>query len=192
MSAFARNLQSGKAGESAIAEWLKGRGWNVMPVYEKIIDEGKGPQVFSADRELVAPDLFVFNGQKCLWVEAKHKTGFTWHRLTKKWETGIDRRHYLDYLEVRKRSGIPLYLMFLHKGGQAKDSPPSPAGLFSAEILHLSENINHTDYRWGRSGMVYWAIETLNMTNISPIPAPPQSRRFAFPPCPQPRQRCLA
>ena len=161
MSTFEKMLESGKAGETVIADWLKARGWSVLPVYEKIIDEGKGPQIFSADGELVAPDLLAFNAHKFLWVEAKHKTGFSWHRMSNRWVTGIDKRHFNDYLKVKKKSNIPLWLMFLHDGGTAKDSPESPAGLFTGEISDLNKNINHCSDRWGSSGMVYWAIETL-------------------------------
>ncbi len=42
---FRRNLAYGKTAESAITLWFRRRGWAVMPVYEKLIDEGKGPQV---------------------------------------------------------------------------------------------------------------------------------------------------
>jgi hypothetical protein len=52
--------------------------------------------------------------------------------------------------------------MFLHDGGQAKDSPSeSPRGLFGNNINYLREHVNHTHQNWGRHGMVYWAIESL-------------------------------
>ena len=162
MTAFTRQLHYGVSAESAISRWLQGRGWSVMPVYEKLIDEGKGPQIFQASGPLIAPDLFVFNGQRAMWVEAKHKNAFTWHRITERWATGIDRRHYHDYLQVANSSPWPLWLLFLHDGGQAKDSPPaSPAGLFGNEIAILERCINHQSDNWGRSGMVYWAYESL-------------------------------
>jgi hypothetical protein len=133
-----------------------------MPVYEKLTDFGKGPQIFMAEGPLIAPDLFVFNGLKAMWVEAKHKTAFTWHRITECWTTGIDRRHYHDYLRVAATSPWPLWLLFLHEGGQAKDSPPdSPAGLFGDEIAALAQCVHHESDKWGTSGMVYWAYESL-------------------------------
>ena len=54
-----------------------------------------------------------------------------------------------------------LWLMFLHKGGVAKDSPLSPSGLYGGEILYLKNHICHESDKWGKSGMVYWNINTL-------------------------------
>lgn len=161
---FQSSLDYGKAGESAIASWLRRRGFCVLPVYEKIIHEGKGPQLYMVDGELIAPDLLVFTGTKTMWIEAKHKTAFTWHRLTGQWVTGIDLRHYADYCRVAQETPWPVWLLFLHDGGQAKDSPPnSPAGLFGHNLRYLQENEHHRHDNWGRSGMVYWAHDKLRL-----------------------------
>lgn len=155
---FQSNLAVGKADESAIARWLLSRGFSVLPVYEKIIDEGKGPQLFTGGGSLIAPDLLAIKAEKTLWIEAKHKTAFTWHRMTGRWTTGIDLRHYRDYLRVAYVTTWPVWLLFLHDGGQAKDSPPnSPSGLFGNDLLVLAKNENHRSLRYGHSGMVYWA-----------------------------------
>jgi hypothetical protein len=153
---FKKQYEEGKAGESAIAKWLMRRGCSVLPVYEKIIKEGKGPQVFQLNRSLIAPDMLVFGVNGLTWIEAKHKTAFTWWRKGRVFETGIDRRHWWDYLAVRKSIKLPIWLLFLHRGGEAKDSPPSPSGLYGNEILILRDKISHEDKRWGHDGMVYW------------------------------------
>lgn len=137
-----------------------------MPVYEKLIDEGKGPQVLLPKRELIAPDLLVFRGQRgseqAYWIEAKHKTAFSWHRLTGRWVTGIDLRHYEDYCCIDDMTPWPVWLLFLHQGGQAKDSPPnSPSGLHGNRLSVLRGCENHRHDNWGRTGMVYWALESL-------------------------------
>jgi hypothetical protein len=155
-------LSYGEIGESLIANWLKHKGFDVLPVYEKIIDTGKGPQLFTAYGNFVAPDLLVFNHQKVLWIEAKHKTAFTWHRITSTWVTGIDLHHYHDYWVVYKRSPWPVFLLFLHEGGQAKDSPPdSPAGLFGERLEYLRQHEHHRHGNWGKTGMVYWSVDVL-------------------------------
>lgn len=159
---FSDALAMGQAGESTIAQWLQTRGYTVLPVYEKIMDTGKGPQLYTPTAQIIAPDLFVFRGATALWVEAKHKTAFSWHRLTQRWVTGIDLRHYQDYLRVDAETPWPVWLLFLHEGGQAKDSPPdSPCGLFGERLAYLREHENHRHANWGRSGMVYWARDTL-------------------------------
>jgi len=100
-----------------------------------------------------------------LWIEAKHKTAFTWHRISKKWVTGIDLNHYRHYQRVATSlSGWPVYLMFLHKTGIAKDTPVgliSPSGLFGEELNFLSQHENHRHQNWGKHGMVYWSSEIL-------------------------------
>lgn len=159
---FEEQLKIGAIGEGLIAGWLRSRGHHVMPVYEKEIASGKGPRLFSPDRQLIAPDMLTFKATDIRWIEAKHKTAFSWHRNTKRWVTGIDRRHYLDYLQVGSTTPFPVWLLFLHRGGQAKDSPAdSPAGLFGNRLAFLCTHVNHTHDHWGTSGMVYWAIDSL-------------------------------
>lgn len=162
MNNFAESLKHGQAGESAIAAWLYARGYYVLPVYEKILDTEKGPQLFTPERSLIAPDLLTYNrAGEVRWIEAKHKSAFTWHRLTQKFVTGIDLRHYADYLAVDDESPWPVWLLFLHEGGQAKDSPPSPDGLFGNPLSLLRECESHRHENWGKTGMVYWAIDSL-------------------------------
>lgn len=157
---FQTDLNTGLAGESEIAKWLRGKGGSVLPVYEKIIDTGKGPQLFSYSNEnLVAPDMIVFTRQRVMWVEAKTKTGFTWYFKGRRWTTGIDERHFLDYVKVRQRTRIPLWVMFLQKGEPTKDAPldmPNPSGLFGAEVCALEDRIDHKSQKWA-NGMIYWA-----------------------------------
>lgn len=164
MNDFQINLIMGQAGESSIARWLRARGCTVLPVYEKIIDNGKGPHLFLPGRTLVAPDLFVFKGSDAFWMEAKHKTAFSWYRIGARWVTGIDIRHYLQYLEVDRCTPWPVWLLFLHQGGQAKDSPAdSPSGLFGNTLEFLADNESHRSDKWGKSGMVYWAYSDLKL-----------------------------
>ena len=91
---FESNLRYGQAGK-VIALW-PGRGYTVMPVYEKIIDTGRGATVHPANEG--APDIPAYRGEDALWIEAKHKTAFSWHHITGRWTTGIDLRHYRDVL----------------------------------------------------------------------------------------------
>ena len=164
MPTFESKLQVGRAGESLVAAWLRSRGNTILPVYEKIIEDGKGPQLFLPDKLLIAPDFFVFNHDRAMWIEAKTKTAFTKYRKTGKWVTGIDLRHYEHYLEVDKVTPWNVWLLFLQLGGQAKDSPPnSPAGLFGNPLEYLSRHESHRHSNGGPSGMVYWAMEDLTL-----------------------------
>lgn len=167
---FKQSLNYGLAGETLIARWFQRRGWTVLPVYEKVMDTGKGPTLFLPDRKLIAPDMFVFNSQKAWWIEAKHKTGFSWNRTSQRWVTGIDLNHYMDYLLVEDLTPWPVWLLFLQRGGQAKDSPISPSGLFGNALDYLRNHESHRSQKYGSYGMVYWSIDVLKkMSDIKDI-----------------------
>ena len=161
MASFQQSLSTGKAGESLISSWLRHRGFNVLPVYEIENNQFKGPAIYASDgKEIIAPDLLAI-GEKVIWVEAKHKTAFTWHRISSQFVTGIDIRLYEHYIKANSIVKWPIWLLFLHKGGQAKDSPVSPSGLFGNDLEYLSKNENHRHKNHGKSGMVYWSISCL-------------------------------
>lgn len=111
MPQFAENLEFGQTGESVIARWLRSRGSSVLPAYEKELDTGKGPRLFTPIEQVVTPDLFVFPAME--FIEAKHKTVFSWYRKTQKWCTGIDRHHYREYKKTQKVTGRKVWLFFL-------------------------------------------------------------------------------
>lgn len=163
---FAGNLVVGQLGESEIARWMISRGNLVLPVYEKQIDTGKGPRFFTPMGQMVAPDMFIMNAK--VWVEAKHKTHFTWHRKTQEWVTGIDLHHYAEYQRVAEITGHPVWLIFLHKDCQPSDDDlghgcPSrcPSGLFCGGLDFLRMHESHQHANWGRHGMVYWRVGVL-------------------------------
>ncbi len=161
---FNRRLTEGKLGESRIAAWLKSGGFSVLPVYEIEQQTGKGPRLFMPKKQIIAPDMFVFQtteaGLEAYWIEANHKEAFTWYRQKGQFETGIDLRHYHDYCLIDATTPWPVWLLFLHRGGQAKDSPPSPSGLYGNLLSYLRLHESHQSDRWA-DGMVYWAITDL-------------------------------
>ena len=159
-ASFSQSLATGKLGESSIAKWLLSRGHCVLPAYEIEGGQYKGPQLYTERSPLIAPDLLCL-GKKLCWVEAKHKDAFTFHRISGRFVTGLDRRHYREYIEVQAATSIPVWIMFLHRGGVAIDSPKSPSGLFGNSITFLKDHVNHEHDGWGSGGMVYWAINSL-------------------------------
>jgi hypothetical protein len=170
---FEKARSFGGAAEDAVAVWLKNRGWAVLPAYEKIIPDHKGPRVSFPNEDLVAPDFLVFNGRKTMWVEVKRKSAFTFYRKTQRWTTGIDLRLYKDYCRVEEIGPWPVWILFIHDGGQAKDSPRDNApGLFGKSLRALRGCIDHIAENQGSSGMVHWAKESLLLLDSWP-PAPP-------------------
>jgi hypothetical protein len=180
MNRFEQSLEVGRVAEGLIAQWLMARGSSVMPAYEIEQSSGKGPQLFMRDAELVAPDMLVFSHRGVQWVESKHKTVFTWHRNTKQWTTGVDLRHYGDYLRVAKQTKLPVWLLFFHRESRPSADdlrygcpPECPTGLFGGELFDLVVSENHRSPHFdptrtgivghGKSGMVYWSADQLKM-----------------------------
>lgn len=172
---FNQQLIAGQIGEGYIAKWLRHLGWNVLPVYEKEIHEGKGPRLFMAElspyKDLIAPDLFAIKGKKFTWIEAKRKTRFSWYGKSGYWVTGIDKRHFNDYVLVQSETNITVWLMFLHIESKTWpedimkwNAPPTcPTGLFGNEISHLTGCVSHESNKYGSSGMIYWNIKDLKL-----------------------------
>jgi len=162
---FDEALKVGRLAESAIAKWFMRRGYNVFPAYEVENGNYKGPRIFGANGELISPDLFVFKPEAVFWVEAKSKAAFTWYRIGQNYQDGIDKKCWLDYLKLAQAMYWPVWLLFLHGPGQvAKDNPEGmvpPTGLFGQDISELKNRVDHESDKWGRTGMVYWNVDSL-------------------------------
>jgi hypothetical protein len=167
MNQFDANLETGQRTENLVANWLRSRGSTTIQICDSplFIDEKgakRGPKVLDQAGFFTAPDIMTWKDGECMWVETKHKTVFTWWRIGKRWQTGIDAHHYEDYREVKRLTGQRVFITFLHVSSTpasydtAHDCPPEcPTGLFVAEIFRL-ENTVRIDPRWGRHGMAYW------------------------------------
>jgi hypothetical protein len=164
---------NGRFGENVVARFLRARGNSILPIRD--IDMGevwKGPRLTGPEgMELVSTDWFVIGPQgKSCWMEVKTKARFSWHQRTASWCTGID-QHYLDhYINIARRSNIPVWLIFLHLNdspstADLKNGAPEhcPTGLFGGDVLHLAkeEMVHHAHSNWGKGGMVYWAPKKL-------------------------------
>lgn len=172
---FESSLEFGRIGEGVISKWLQSRGHAVFPAYQIEQDTGKGPQLFCASGDLVLPDLLAFKAGGSIWFEAKRKTCFTWHRITSRWTTGIDLRHYDEYREVGARTGLPVWVLFYHPRSAPSQEDLAhgcpnkcPTGLFGNEIETLANCENHRSDRYGKSGMVYWAYASLRLLARDP------------------------
>lgn len=165
---FEKSLARGKLAESKIARWLRLKGWTIIPVYEIEIGSGKGPQIYTPDNELIAPDLLAWKSALLRFIEVKNKSVFTRYRKSQKWQTGIDLHHYEHYLLVGEHFGLDIWLMFLHeqKTPDARDlayddcPKECPTGLFGNSLKILKGCVDHRDSRWAK-GMVYWNKESL-------------------------------
>jgi len=103
-------FQRGRTGEEATAQFLRSLGWFVIPSYDYSGAEDKAPRLQGLDIGYVLPDLDVSAYGTRLWVEVKTKYGASFTYSTQQLEHGIPLRHYLDYLEVERQTGNPVYL----------------------------------------------------------------------------------
>jgi hypothetical protein len=167
----------GKIAEGQIAQWLiRAHEYQLLPAYEIEIPSGKGPRLLTSSGGLVAPDILAMKhrGTKLFikWYEAKHKTRFSWYRKNGgSWQTGIDLRHFEDYIKVQEQTGIEVYMLFLHRSNcpsasDLENGSPSvcPVGLFGGSLYHLIHHVDHKD-SYNDSGraypMVYWNEKVL-------------------------------
>jgi len=170
MGSFKQTLSSGKVGETQIAEWLKKNGSSILPIYEIAENQFKGPALYGNDgNTIIAPDMAVFNANGLTFIEAKHKNAFSWYRTKQIWTTGIDLHHYRQYIRFQEVTLYKVWVLFLHRGGQAKDSPKSPSGLFGNSLDILKDNEDHTSTKHGKSGMVYWNKDSLRKLSGYPL-----------------------
>lgn len=156
-------FRQGRRGENHIANWLIGKGWDVLPVYEVEGLDFKGPRFFTAKKQYIAPDMLIIRDREIRWIEAKHKSVFTWFRAKESWQTGIDKHHWTHYLELSMRHPeIELWILFLHREWITNEGDGhSPIGLFGNTVRNLAMKIDHSSDKWGNSGMVYWNYNDL-------------------------------
>lgn len=164
LNQFVQQRSVGNVTENRIALWLMKRGNYVLPIYDNEMETGKGAKLIGIETQLALPDMLIVKGKRFTFVEAKHKTVFSWHRITSKWVTGIDLRHYEHYQQVAKLVDFPIWILFLHQEAYStkRNEPyPCPVGLFGNSLAKLMTCENHRHDNWGKTGMVYWAHESL-------------------------------
>lgn len=172
MTTFDQKLAFGKIAEAQIVRWLRcARDYSVLPLYAIEVDKdsAKGPRLFTPMDELILPDMLVIKGTDVRWIEAKHKTAFSWSGKNRYWETGIDLRHFYQYCTVNDRYPWDIWLLFLHTSDRTWDrdvqrwNAPErcPTGLFGGTLRYLRERYSHKSDRHGNSGMIYWQYEVL-------------------------------
>lgn len=144
---FVELLEYGQEAEMTFREVFQSNGYSVLPVYEKVANDFKGPRITMPVGELVAPDLFIFgNGEEPRWVEIKMKDSATWHYNGQKWCVGIDVRLFDDYVKIDAQTPFRVWILFLLNGGVSKNDPQeekSPEGFFGAPIRHLKDRESH-------------------------------------------------
>jgi hypothetical protein len=163
MTSFVGNLSFGHIAECQISRFLIKKNWGVIPAYEKLLKDQKGPRIFPSFQKepYISPDLLIYKGQEVYWAECKNKTGVPYNRHRSIFTTGIDKVHFENYLKVDKETPWKVYVFFLH-GDEVLEGTPEgcvpPSGLFTQWIGNLKLTINH---ECEKNAMIYWDCSVL-------------------------------
>ncbi len=107
MFLFKRGLQ----GEALVREWLKLRGFYVLPT--SLISNGGAPALEAFLNHVIASDILVAGHGRTFWAEVKTYSRSTWNQKRQREEHGITIKSWIQYLEGEKITGIPGYLYIL-------------------------------------------------------------------------------
>ena len=116
---FDKRLAEARLYEVGFAAWLTRCEWSVVAMYDFSGSEEKDqkpPKLKASKPEdfLTLPDLLACKNGVSKWFEVKTKFGRTFGRISREYETGLSLRHFLDYRKVKKRSGLEVWLAFIH------------------------------------------------------------------------------
>jgi hypothetical protein len=167
LTPFERSLFIGEKGEELVTLFWLSRISSVMRV------DPNSLRLLTPAGELTQPDMFIF--PELMWIEAKRKKAWTWHRNTRCWTDGIDVHHYHAYCRVQEQTRRPVIVMFLHLSAnpdprdlEAGSEPQCPTGLFGVKVDRPIHHDSCKDEPNGsKSGMVYW--ESARLTQFATL-----------------------
>lgn len=155
---FKEQLAIGKEGEHEIGNYFMNKNYSILPLYQ--FEDNIAPKVFTLNNTLTSPDMFISGNNKCFWVEVKTK--FRWVNYNNIIETGINEKHYRQYLSIAEKTTLPIYLIFNHK-------KTPPIGYFYIDIKtpynRIWDGINIADQKYISQPMVFWKYEDLIKIN---------------------------
>lgn len=135
-----------------VAEFLKKRGWLIIPSYDYSGDDGnKAPRLQGLRQSFVIPDLDTCRGGKRKWVEVKTKANAEWGKIAKCMEHGINLRHWNDYWRIQELTGCSVFLsIYEEKTGD----------VLISSIDNIQRHGTHTNKMWQKGryvDMIYFA-----------------------------------
>lgn len=151
---FEEKLAFGKEGEHEVGEYFMNRGYSLLPLYQ--FEDKLAPKIYTNSGVIISPDIFVSGRHKAFWVEVKTKK--RWIKFKGTLETGLNNRHYDEYIKIRQNTGLPLYVVFNHK-------EDDPNGFFFVDIAtpykRIWDGINCATGRRISPPLVLWNKEML-------------------------------
>ncbi len=104
-------LKRGLKGEKLVSEWLKLRGFYVLPV--SLIKNGGAPALEGHLKRIIASNHLISGAGKTFWAEIKTYQRATFNQKRQRWEHGVPVRLWNQYIQGQQVTGIPGYLFIL-------------------------------------------------------------------------------
>ena len=145
--------QRGHWAERLVLAYLQSvEGWFCIPSYDFCgQDEEKAPRLQGRKESHVLPDLDMSRRGVRRWGEVKFKSTATWHRNTQKWEHGIPRRHFDDYLKVQEITGCKVWLYVFQEDSEH---------LLYASLDRLLDHARfYHENKMSRGGMAFFPLD---------------------------------
>lgn len=177
MSKWDDLFKRGLKGEKLVREWLKLKGFYVLPV--SLIENGGAPALEGHLKYIIASNHLVAGEGKTFWAEIKTYQRATFNQKRQRWEHGVPIRLWNQYMEGQHITGIPGYLFILQLNEQlilegklddiqigsikttGKHHPPSGPQIF----------FDVRQFKW-------YSLKTLEpLTAILPEDLPPKTER---------------
>lgn len=105
----------GRNGERLVADYLRRKGWYVIPSYDYSGDEHKAPRLTGLLDSFVIPDLDVSRCGNRQWAEVKTKWAASFTHVTQQFEHGLPARHFNHYHAVQHVTGCPVHVFIFEE-----------------------------------------------------------------------------
>jgi len=178
--------------EEIVMQWLTLRaGFICAPICKIDEEEDRGPRLSLPNEHMLpSPDGLCmkpiaetisvpqstpgfFKEIDLFFEDTKLKTKLSYYRKNRRWQTGIDKRCWHHYSELKRITDIEVLVFHLVMPTSLEDAKsqgapmeymPAPSGLF----VHSISQPYSDDFR----GMVYWGIEDLpKLATLSDFPS---------------------
>lgn len=115
MSKWDNLLKRGLKGERLVREWLKLRGFYVLPT--SLIKVGGAPALEGYLKRIIASNSLVSRAGETFWAEIKTYQRVTFNQKRQRYEHGVPIRLWKQYIEGQQVTGIPgcLFILQLNK-----------------------------------------------------------------------------
>lgn len=104
-------FQRGLKGETLVREWLKLRGFYVLPV--SLIENGGAPALEGHLKRIIASNSLIAGEGRTFWAEIKTYQRATFNQKRQRWEHGVPIRLWDEYIKGQEMTGIPGCLFIL-------------------------------------------------------------------------------